>query len=83
MFKICIIFVILLICFYIYSTSSGQAEYQKYIQSGLREVLLHSKDEEAHKDEDDVASELSEKVRVLCWIMTAPQYHKSRVIPNI
>ena len=76
MFKICIIFVILLICFHIYSTSSGQAE-------DLREVVLHSKDEEAHKDEDDVAGELSEKVRVLCWIMTAPQNHKSKVIPTI
>ena len=83
MLQICIIFGILLICFYIYSTSSGQAEYQKYIQSGLREVVLHSKDEEAHKDEDEVAGELSEKVRVLCWIMTAPKNHESRVIQPI
>ena len=30
-------------------------------------------------DEDLVARQLSEKVKVLCWVMTQPKNHKSKV----
>lgn len=33
-----------------------------------------------HLDEDVVAGKLREKVRVLCWIMTAPQNHRKKAI---
>ncbi|CAG2056678.1 unnamed protein product [Timema podura] len=33
----------------------------------------HSSDEEFHKDEDLVAREMAQKVRVLCWIIDQPQ----------
>ena len=32
-----------------------------------------------NKDEDLEASEMTEQVRVLCWIMTQPQNHKIKV----
>nr|CAD7443996.1 unnamed protein product [Timema bartmani] len=38
----------------------------------------HSSDEEFHKDEDLVAREMAQKVRVLCWIMTNPKNHKKK-----
>lgn len=30
--------------------------------------------------EDEVARELKEKVRVLCWVMTGPSNHKTKAI---
>ena len=35
--------------------------------------------ESVHKGEDLVAKKLAESVRVLCWIMTQPKNHKSKV----
>ncbi|KAG8284686.1 hypothetical protein J6590_097638 [Homalodisca vitripennis] len=42
------------------------------------EVGSHGHDEEFHKDEDLVARELYNKVRVLCWIMTSPGNHQKK-----
>ena len=42
-------------------------------------LVFHKKNESVHKDEELVARKLSEKVRVLCWIMTQPDNHKSKV----
>ena len=43
-------------------------------------VVFHNTSESVyHKDEDGVASELAEKVKVLCWVMTQPKNHKSKV----
>jgi len=44
----------------------------------LVDVVFHSPEEDAHKDEGLVAEELSKKVRVLCWIMTGPQNHQAK-----
>ena len=45
----------------------------------MTEVVFHSKEEEAHKDEDKLAAELAEKVKVLCWVMTGPDNHQAKV----
>ena len=43
-------------------------------------VVFHNTNESVyHKDEDGMAKELAEKVKVLCWIMTQPKNHKSKV----
>ena len=42
-------------------------------------VVFHKKNESVHKDMNLVARKLAEKVRVLCWIMTQPDNHKSKV----
>ena len=42
-------------------------------------VVFHKNNESVHKDEDEVARKIAEKVRVLCWVMTQPQNHKSKV----
>lgn len=39
-------------------------------------VAFHGTDEEFHKDEDILAKEIAEKVRVLCWVMTNPKNHE-------
>lgn len=41
-------------------------------------VGSHAHDEEFHKDEDIVARELAQKVRVLCWVMTSPTNHQKK-----
>lgn len=41
-------------------------------------VNQHSHNEEYHRDEDLVAAEMAEKVRVLCWVMTSPDNHKKK-----
>ena len=48
-----------------------------------REVVLHSKEEEAHQGEDKLAAELAEKVKVLCWVMTGPTNHQAKVRQRI
>ena len=45
----------------------------------VTEVVFHSQDEEAHRGEDKVAADLAKKVKVLCWIMTGPKNHESKV----
>ena len=45
----------------------------------VTEVVFHSQDEEAHRGEDKVAASLAEEVKVLCWIMTGPLNHDSKV----
>ena len=42
-------------------------------------VVFHKENESVHKDMDLVARKLAERVRVLCWIMTQPDNHKSKV----
>ncbi|XP_054286879.1 glycoprotein-N-acetylgalactosamine 3-beta-galactosyltransferase 1-like [Macrosteles quadrilineatus] len=42
------------------------------------DVGTHGHDEEFHKDEDIVAKELAQRVRVLCWIMTSPNNHQKK-----
>jgi len=41
-------------------------------------VIFHSSNESIHKDEDIVARDLAQKVKVLCWIMTQPDNHKGK-----
>ena len=50
------------------------------VSGPVREVVFHSKKEEAHKGEDKLAVELAEKVKVLCWVMTGPDNHQAKVI---
>ena len=38
-----------------------------------REVVFHS------REEDKLAAELAEKVKVLCWVMTGPTNHQAKV----
>ena len=45
-------------------------------------VIFHSSNESIHKDEDIVARDLAQKVKVLCWIMTQPDNHKGKVRRN-
>ena len=42
-------------------------------------VFHNTKESVFHKDEDGIARELAEKVKVLCWVMTQPDNHKSKV----
>ena len=43
--------------------------------------MFHSKEEKAHtRDEDKLAEDLAEKVKVLCWVMTGPDNHQAKVI---
>ena len=42
-------------------------------------VMFHNGNESVHRDEDLVARQLAEKVKVLCWVMTQPKNHKSKV----
>ena len=43
-------------------------------------VMFHQMNESTHhKDEDWLARQLAEKVKVLCWVMTQPKNHKSKV----
>ncbi|KAF7989049.1 hypothetical protein HCN44_007359 [Aphidius gifuensis] len=42
------------------------------------EIKFHGVDENEHIGEDAIASELSKKVRVLCWIMTGPANHQTK-----
>lgn len=39
---------------------------------------IHDNHEDAHAGEDEVARELKEKVRVLCWVMTGPKNHDKK-----
>ncbi|XP_071446990.1 glycoprotein-N-acetylgalactosamine 3-beta-galactosyltransferase 1-like isoform X1 [Hetaerina americana] len=43
-----------------------------------QEVSFHSHDEEFHRGEDEVARIMAKKVRVLCWVMTAPKNHEKK-----
>ena len=43
------------------------------------EVVFHE-DGHVHDGEDEVARKLAGEVRVLCWIMTAPENHQKKVI---
>ena len=43
-------------------------------------VVFHNKNESGHEGEDVVARKMAEKVRVLCWVMTQPENHKSKVM---
>ena len=45
----------------------------------MKEVVFHSKEEEAHRGEDKLAADLAEKVKVLCWVMTGPSNHRAKV----
>ena len=36
-------------------------------------------EEKTHQDEDKLAAELAETVKVLCWVMTAPTNHQAKV----
>ena len=42
------------------------------------EVVFHE-DGHVHDGEDEVARKLAGEVRVLCWIMTAPENHQKKV----
>ena len=42
-------------------------------------VIFHNENETVHRNEDNVARELAQKVKILCWIMTQPDNHKSKV----
>ena len=64
------------------SLTNGHAHSHRNLQDvdGPEEILVfHKKNESVHRDEQLVARTLSEKVRVLCWIMTQPDNHKSKV----
>lgn len=41
---------------------------------------IHFADDHHHHDEMEIAQELAKKVRVLCWVMTSPENHKTRAI---
>ena len=42
-------------------------------------VIFHNTSESIHKDEDIIAKELSENIKVLCWVMTQPSNHVTKV----
>ena len=42
-------------------------------------VVFHNNNESAHKDDDLVARKMAENVKVLCWVSTHPENHKSKV----
>lgn len=44
----------------------------------INDFGIHSSHEDSHAGEDEVARELREKVRVLCWVMTGPQNHEKK-----
>ena len=44
-----------------------------------QELVFHAANLSVHRDEDTVAKQLAEKVKVLCWVMTQPRNHKSKV----
>ncbi|KAI9554896.1 hypothetical protein GHT06_020174 [Daphnia sinensis] len=46
----------------------------------VRDFGLHGRHEDSHAGEDEVARELREKVRVLCWVMTGPKNHEKKAI---
>ncbi|KAK7601001.1 hypothetical protein V9T40_008442 [Parthenolecanium corni] len=48
--------------------------------SDINIVALKNSDEMQHQDEDLIASRLKEKIRVLCWVMTAPQNHRKKAV---
>lgn len=41
-------------------------------------VSFHDHNEEFHHEDDLVAKELAQKVRVLCWVMTGPKNHDTK-----
>ena len=45
-------------------------------------IVFHNGNDSIHREEDGLARELAEKVKVLCWIMTQPKNHKSKVQKN-
>ena len=64
------------------SAFQGHAHSHKDLENveGPDEVVeFHNGNTSVHKDEDLVAREMAEKVRVLCWVMTQPKNHKSKV----
>ena len=56
------------------------SKYQTEVQPWLKQFVLNSSSEEAPSA--TVASEVNETVKVLCWIMTTPQNHESKVRPE-
>ena len=48
---------------------------------GPEEILVfHNTNSSVHREEDGLARQLAERVRVLCWVMTQPKNHKSKVV---
>ncbi|KZS00858.1 Glycoprotein-N-acetylgalactosamine 3-beta-galactosyltransferase 1, partial [Daphnia magna] len=61
----------------------GDAHNEEDIESlagPVRDFGLHGRHEDSHAGEDEVARELREKVRVLCWVMTGPKNHEKKAI---
>ena len=64
------------------SVFQGHAHSHKDLENakGPDEIVeFHNGNKSVHKDEDVVAREMAKKVRVLCWVMTQPMNHKSKV----
>ncbi|KZS07143.1 Glycoprotein-N-acetylgalactosamine 3-beta-galactosyltransferase 1 [Daphnia magna] len=53
---------------------------KKNVAGPMFDFGLHDSQENYHAGEDEVARELHEKVRVLCWVMTGPDNHEKKAI---
>ena len=49
------------------------------VSGPVKEVVFHSKEEEAHRGEDKLAVKLAEKVKVLCLVIKGPNNHQAKV----
>ena len=49
-------------------------------EGGEEILVFHNNSDSVHREEDGVARQLAERVRVLCWVMTQPENHKSKVV---
>ncbi|XP_057380449.1 glycoprotein-N-acetylgalactosamine 3-beta-galactosyltransferase 1-like [Daphnia carinata] len=55
-------------------------EDMEIVDGPVRDFGVHDKHEDSHAGEDELARELREKVRVLCWVMTGPDNHEKKAI---
>lgn len=53
-------------------------EEMKDLDGPVNDFGIHDNHEDAHAGEDEVARELREKVKVLCWVMTGPKNHEKK-----
>ncbi|KAK0160572.1 hypothetical protein PV328_007970 [Microctonus aethiopoides] len=77
-YKFVLLFCIISIFGILVSSFCSGNNYQEDFEDDDFTVGFHSDDDKSHKNNDKIAQEMSQDIRVLCWIMTGPTNHKKK-----